>query len=107
MGVSQQDVLHVAALARLSLAPDEVERYTQQLTAILDHVSALETVEAESLGSPAAVEVDAAPVRADARGADALQAPLASIAPAWNDGFFTVPRLAAMETGISHDEEPT
>ena len=39
MAISREDVLHVAALARLDLTEDEVGRLEEQLNAILDAVS--------------------------------------------------------------------
>ena len=35
MSISKEQVEHIAQLARLSLAPDEVERFTEQLNDIL------------------------------------------------------------------------
>jgi aspartyl-tRNA(Asn)/glutamyl-tRNA(Gln) amidotransferase subunit C len=39
MAISRDEVLHVARLARLDLSEDEVERFGQQLDAILEAVS--------------------------------------------------------------------
>ena len=39
MGITREEVLHVAKLARLELTEDEVERLTGQLGAILEAVS--------------------------------------------------------------------
>ena len=41
MAISDDDVLHVARLARLTLSDDEVKRTAEQLSAILGHVDAL------------------------------------------------------------------
>jgi aspartyl-tRNA(Asn)/glutamyl-tRNA(Gln) amidotransferase subunit C len=38
-GISRDEVLHVARLARLELTEDEVARFQEQLSAILDAVS--------------------------------------------------------------------
>jgi aspartyl-tRNA(Asn)/glutamyl-tRNA(Gln) amidotransferase subunit C len=38
-GISRDDVLHVARLARLELNEDEVARFQEQLSAIIDAVS--------------------------------------------------------------------
>lgn len=45
--ISPDEVAYVARLARLSLTADELERFTEQLGAVLDHaqdVAALDTV---------------------------------------------------------------
>ena len=39
MAISREEVLHVAALARLELREDEIERLTRELGAILEAVS--------------------------------------------------------------------
>jgi aspartyl-tRNA(Asn)/glutamyl-tRNA(Gln) amidotransferase subunit C len=39
MAISRDEVLHVARLARLELHEDEVERFQEQLSAIIDAVS--------------------------------------------------------------------
>jgi aspartyl-tRNA(Asn)/glutamyl-tRNA(Gln) amidotransferase subunit C len=39
MAISKEEVLHVARLARLDLSEDEVTRFQEQLSAILDAVS--------------------------------------------------------------------
>jgi aspartyl-tRNA(Asn)/glutamyl-tRNA(Gln) amidotransferase subunit C len=38
MGISKDEVLHVARLAQLALTDDEIERLTEELGAILDAV---------------------------------------------------------------------
>ncbi len=39
MEISREEVLHVAGLARLELSDDEVEKFREQLSAILEAVS--------------------------------------------------------------------
>jgi aspartyl-tRNA(Asn)/glutamyl-tRNA(Gln) amidotransferase subunit C len=39
MAITREEVLHVARLARLELSDDEVARFQEQLSAILDAVS--------------------------------------------------------------------
>jgi aspartyl-tRNA(Asn)/glutamyl-tRNA(Gln) amidotransferase subunit C len=39
MAITREEVLHVARLARLELTEDEVERFAEQLSAILEAVS--------------------------------------------------------------------
>jgi len=45
--ISRDDVAHVAKLARLSLDDDQLETYTAQLAAILEHAEDVEALEAE------------------------------------------------------------
>ncbi len=39
--ISKEEVEHVARLARLSLTPEEIEKYTQQIGDVLDYVDQL------------------------------------------------------------------
>jgi aspartyl-tRNA(Asn)/glutamyl-tRNA(Gln) amidotransferase subunit C len=45
MAISRDDVLHVARLARLALTDEEVERFTEQLGAILEAVGKVAELE--------------------------------------------------------------
>ena len=45
MSISRDDVLHVARLARLELTEAEVERFQEQLSAILDAVSKVQELD--------------------------------------------------------------
>ena len=42
--ISREEVAHVARLARLSLTPDELERFTEQLGAVLEHARDVEAL---------------------------------------------------------------
>jgi aspartyl-tRNA(Asn)/glutamyl-tRNA(Gln) amidotransferase subunit C len=45
MAITREDVLHVARLARLELSADEVERFQEQLAAILDAVAKVQELD--------------------------------------------------------------
>jgi aspartyl-tRNA(Asn)/glutamyl-tRNA(Gln) amidotransferase subunit C len=49
MALTSEDVLHIARLARISLTEDDVQRFTAQLSGILDHFTALSAVDTEGL----------------------------------------------------------
>jgi aspartyl-tRNA(Asn)/glutamyl-tRNA(Gln) amidotransferase subunit C len=90
MGIRPEEVRRVAALARLELRDDEVERLAAELTAVLDYAAALRRLELP--------EADAEPVaagsalREDVPGPPALTPEQAlAMAPESADGFFVVP----------------
>lgn len=99
MSVSRDQVHAIAALAKLRITDAEAETFAVQLSDILDHVEALSAAETDREGDDSMPP--SAPLRPDSPPADPLHAGPAAFAPAWADGFFTVPRLAAMDT-----EEP-
>ncbi|MEX0837088.1 MAG: Asp-tRNA(Asn)/Glu-tRNA(Gln) amidotransferase subunit GatC [Gemmatimonadota bacterium] len=91
MSVDRGEVLRIARLARLRLDDDELERMTDDLNSILEHVDALGALEdddvpddgrwAERRSTRASEETVAEPERLDP----------SSMAPAFQDGFFVVP----------------
>jgi aspartyl-tRNA(Asn)/glutamyl-tRNA(Gln) amidotransferase subunit C len=95
VAVSRDQVLAIAALARLRLDADEADTFARQLSDILQHVDSLGQAETADAGDDAT----AAHVllRTDVPSADPLHRAPHLFAPAWADGFFTVPRLAALD----------
>lgn len=43
--ISPEEVTHVARLARLALTPEELERFTEQLGAVLEHAQDVEALD--------------------------------------------------------------
>jgi len=91
--ISRQDVAHVAALARLRLTDDELDRFTLQLGAVLDHaadVAALDTAGVPPTAHPLPlVNV----LRDDTVVAGLERDEVLAQAPAVEDGRFRVPRI--------------
>jgi aspartyl-tRNA(Asn)/glutamyl-tRNA(Gln) amidotransferase subunit C len=106
MSVSRDDVLAVAKLARLRLSAQEIERLTEQLNSILDHMDELRGVPLAGVPAMGGAAEGAAPLRDDVPAADPLAQPPAAFAAAWQDGFFTVPRLAALDADATESRAP-
>lgn len=49
MALSREEVLHIAQLARIGLAPEDVERFQHQLSHILDQFEALRRIDTEGV----------------------------------------------------------
>lgn len=98
MAVSESDVLHVAALARLGVDPARLPSLVRELNGILEHMEELNAIEAGGRMSDAGGEAIATPMRSDLQGASVpLELSREQIAPLMRDGFFLVPRLATHE----------
>ncbi len=97
MAVTSDDVRHVAQLARLGLAEEDLTRYVEQLNGILVHMEALQAV--PSAGAAHAAEEQAEPMRLrpDVPGSVPLAIAREKFAPMMRGGFFLVPRLATHE----------
>ena len=47
--ITRDDVAHVARLARLTIADDELEMFTSQLAAVLDHAADVEALDLDDV----------------------------------------------------------
>jgi len=47
--ISREEVLHIARLARLGLSPEEVAKFQEQLSSILDYFQVLRQVDTEGV----------------------------------------------------------
>jgi len=97
MIISRSDVEQIAQLARLRLEPLEMETIARELGSILDHMRELETLDAEGSLHPGEEVGTSAPMRPDEIGADPLLRTPAEFAPAFEQDFFVVPRLEALD----------
>lgn len=103
MAVSDADVLHVAVLARLAIAPERVPSLVRELNGILDHMAVLETADVSTVDDDARA---AMPRRDDVVAPIPLARPLADFAPSPRDGFLLVPRLSThSQLGASEGDE--
>jgi aspartyl-tRNA(Asn)/glutamyl-tRNA(Gln) amidotransferase subunit C len=91
MAITREEVLHVARLARLELTDEEVERFTEQLSAILEAVAKVSELELGDV-EPTAHPLDVVNVWAEdePRPSLAVDDALAN-APEREAGFFKVP----------------
>ncbi|MEJ2677819.1 MAG: hypothetical protein P8174_01940 [Gemmatimonadota bacterium] len=94
MGIAKEEVRRIAALAGLDPRPGDLERLEAELDGILAQMELLADVPLEEADAEAAEGT--APLRADEPGRDELARPVRELAPDWQAGFFTVPRLAAL-----------
>lgn len=93
MAIERKTVEHVAKLARLQLTPEELDRYGQQLGAILDYIAKLETLDIAAL-EPLAHAVDTANVfREDVPRPCLPREAALQNAPERTSDFFVVPKI--------------
>ena len=97
MTIGRDEVLHVARLAELAVAEDELERLVQQLNRIVDYVAQLDQVPADRMAEPFLPGPGSVALREDEPGAVPLARGPSDMAPEFLDGFFLVPRHGAME----------
>jgi aspartyl-tRNA(Asn)/glutamyl-tRNA(Gln) amidotransferase subunit C len=91
MAITREEVLHVAKLARLELAEDDVDRFTEQLSAILEAVDKVSELDLSDV-EPTAHPLDLVNVWAEDEPRPSLPVEEAlGNAPDRNGNFFKVP----------------
>ena len=89
--ITRADVLHVAALARLELTEAELDLFTGQLAAVLDHAADVEALDTEGV-PPTAHPLELENVlRDDVVRPSLPRGEVLAMAPASEDGRFRVP----------------
>jgi aspartyl-tRNA(Asn)/glutamyl-tRNA(Gln) amidotransferase subunit C len=89
--ISRDDVAHVARLARLELSDDDLDRFTEQLAAVLEHardVEALDLADVPPTSHPLPLRNV---MRPDEVGPTLDRDEVLAAAPAAEDGRFRVP----------------
>lgn len=89
--ISQEDVAHVARLARLEITADELATFTEQLGIVLDtaaDLAALDLADVEPMAQPCALENV---TRLDVIEPSLDRDQVLAMAPAAEDGRFRVP----------------
>jgi aspartyl-tRNA(Asn)/glutamyl-tRNA(Gln) amidotransferase subunit C len=96
MSVTRTDVEKIAALAELAVDEATAAELERQLTRILDYVAQLGEVKDDT---GVAGDERAARLRRDEIAPDPLHRTPRDIAPAFQGGLFTVPRLGELDRG--------
>jgi len=98
MAVTIDDVLHVAALARIGVSRERAQSLVAELNSILEHVAQLTDADVSQLGAVGGIGAGGMRLREDAGASVPLARPLDAFAPRMADGFLLVPRLSTHET---------
>ncbi len=104
MAVDRDDLLKVKELAELELSDAEVDALTRDCRLILQAFDSIMELDISTVEPADALE-HAAPLREDAENCDPLELPPAEMAPKWRDGFYVLPRLAALDDAAGPAEE--
>ena len=89
--ISTDEVAYVARLARLELGPEELESFTSQLGAVLDHAADLDSLDLDGVEPPAHPLSLSNVLRPDEVGPTLDPDEVLVAAPAVEDGQFRVP----------------
>ena len=92
-GISQDDVAHLAHLARISIPADQLGHYADQLGAILDAVAQVSSLDTSDVPAMSHQVPMTNVFREDIPGVSLTAAQALSGAPAVEDERFRVPRI--------------
>jgi aspartyl-tRNA(Asn)/glutamyl-tRNA(Gln) amidotransferase subunit C len=93
MSLTLEQVRHVARLARLSLSPEEEQAYAGQLSAILDAVAQLQSLDVTDVAPTSHASLAEALLREDATRESLPPERALANAPAREGTSFAVPRI--------------
>jgi aspartyl-tRNA(Asn)/glutamyl-tRNA(Gln) amidotransferase subunit C len=91
MSLTQAEVEHIAGLARLELSAEELARYSEQLSAILDYAARLRELDTSQIPPTTSVGAANLPLREDQPAAGLSEAAVLANAPQVEEHQFRVP----------------
>ncbi len=91
--LTREDVAHVAHLARLDITDDELDLYTEQLAAVLEHAADVEALDTSGVPPTAHPLPIANVLREDEIQPSLERDEVLGQAPAVEDGRFRVPQI--------------
>ena len=91
MSLSQQEVEHIAKLARLELSEKQKELYREQLSAILDYISKLRELDTKDVPPTTGGGLTQMTLRADEAHSGLSTSDLLSNAPQTEEDQFKIP----------------
>lgn len=90
MPLTSEEVLHIARLARIALTEADVQRFTAQLSGILDHFAALASVDTDGVDPTAHTLPLSNVMRADEVSPSLPRSEVLANAPEQEEGFLRV-----------------
>jgi aspartyl-tRNA(Asn)/glutamyl-tRNA(Gln) amidotransferase subunit C len=100
MGLTLQEVEHIAELAKLDLADEEKARFAEQLSAVLDYAARLEELDTDAIPPTATVLPLRNVLRPDQPRAPAPREDTLANAPSAEEGCFRVPAVWGPEHAV-------
>jgi len=93
VALDREAVKHVAVLARLAMSDAELDRFAEQLSAILDYIDKLSQLDTSAVEPMSHALALSNVYRPDQPGHPLPQAKALDNAPEQGEGFFRVPRI--------------
>lgn len=93
MAITSNEVMHLARLANLEFTEEEVDRFTRQISSILDYVARLNELDTSAIEPTSHVESGSHALRDDALRPSIPRAEALANAPESDGSHFKVPKV--------------
>lgn len=93
MAISKEEIIHIAKLADLNLSEEEIERYANDMTNILEYANMINSVNTEEVGETIGANENYNVFRKDEIIQDFDREVLLQNAPSKDDGMFRIPKV--------------
>lgn len=91
--ISDDEILHIAKLARIKLGDDEIQDYKKNLEEILDFANIVNSVDTENIGETIGVNENYNRFREDIVKNKEMRDKLLQNAPSQDEGMFRIPKV--------------
>lgn len=91
--VTRKDVIHIADLAKLDFSEEELEKFADEFSKILEYVSQLREVDTEGIEPTFSVSAKIQPLREDVVKPSLPKEEVLKNAPEEQYGYFKLPRM--------------
>jgi len=91
--LTKDEVIHIASLAKITLSDDEIEKFRQQLSTILDYVTVLNSVDITDIEPTRQITGLTNVLREDSIKPSLNSDEVLRNAPQTNDGYFKIPKV--------------
>jgi len=93
MQISDEEVLHIAKLARINLHENEIQNYKKNLEEILDFADTINSVDTNNIGETIGINENYNVFRKDEICQESNEDELLSNAPSQDEGMFRIPKV--------------
>lgn len=91
--VTREDVIHIADLAKLDFSEEELEKFADEFSKILEYVSHLREVDTEGIEPTFSISAKIQPLREDVVQPSLPKEEVLKNAPEEQYGYFKLPRM--------------
>ena len=93
MAISKEEIIHIAKLASLNLSEEEIEKYAQDMTDILEFAEVVNNLNTDEIKETVGINGEYNVFRKDEVKQSISKDELLKNAPSQDDGMFRIPKV--------------